>query len=122
MIIYFNIEADYSKVTEDCPNPVSAWTKLKNNFCPDWRFYPMKVFSNLMECRTAKNEAIHLFASRLLHTSSEIKSIDSSLNTSFQLLRYLSRNFDSIVPNVLRCDDKFIFNKIVIEVTRLRIR
>lgn len=129
-LIYLNIDPEYRKLIEDCDNPVVAWKKIKVNFCPDSRSHHMKLFTDLMECKINVGESVSLYSARLFRIANQLKSINTGFDmiyASFQLLRYLPVQFDSIVQNILRWDEsKFKYNEIttelVAEETRLNLR
>lgn len=79
----------------------------------------MKLFTNLTESRIKSNETSNLYAARLLQIASEIKFINEyffyDTYVSFQLLRYLLPQYDSIVQSILRWSEKFKYNQIVTE-------
>lgn len=129
-IIYLNIEPEYRKIIENEENVVETWKKLKLHFQPDNRSRHMSLFSELCACKIKPGENIDLYASRLRRISEQLSAINQPIKEvyiSFQFLRYLPSQFDSIVQSILRWpEEKFIFKDIVIELiaeeTRLKLK
>lgn len=129
-IIYLNIEAEYRRIIEDIDNPKTAWEKLKSHFFPDNRARHMQLFSEVLACRINEGESVDMFAARLKRINSQLAAMNVPMKDdylSFQLLRYLPPQFDSMVQSILRWEDKkFMFkdilNELVAEESRLKLR
>lgn len=76
-IIYLNIELEFKRLIEGYNDPVSAWERLKISHCPDSHSDHMKMFSELIECKSGINESISLFSTRVLQIYNKIKNIDT---------------------------------------------
>ncbi|GFQ63910.1 retrovirus-related Pol polyprotein from transposon TNT 1-94 [Trichonephila clavata] len=129
-IIYLNIDSSHRRIVERIDDPVEAWKVLKTYYQPDSKAYHMEVYSSLMNCHILSEESISLFSTRLLRIYEQLRDLDEDFSeryVTFQLLRYLPLQFDSIVQTILRLDDvKFVYKDVVSELVaeeaRLKLR
>ncbi|GFR07053.1 retrovirus-related Pol polyprotein from transposon TNT 1-94 [Trichonephila clavata] len=129
-IIYLNIDSSHRRLLERIDDPVEAWKVLKTYYQPDSKAHHMEVYSSLMNCRILSEESISLFSTRLLRIYEQLQDLDEDFSkryVTFQLLRYLPPQFDSIVLTILRLDDvKFVYKDVVAELVaeeaRLKLR
>ncbi|GFQ69949.1 retrovirus-related Pol polyprotein from transposon TNT 1-94 [Trichonephila clavata] len=129
-IIYLNIDSSHRRIVERIDDPVEAWKVLKTYYQPDSKAHHMEVYSSLMNCNILSEESISLFSTRLLRIYEQLRDLDEDFSeryVTFQLLRYLPPQFDSIVQTILRLDDvKFVYKDVVAELVaeeaRLKLR
>lgn len=129
-MIYLNVEPDFHRIIENCTDPVTAWCNLRTHFYPDTRSHHMQTFRELCECKMTSDENINLYAARLLRVAHQLKNINKKFDDvyiTFQLLRFLTFKFDSIVQTILRWkDEEFILKdmvtSLVTEETRIQLR
>ncbi|GFR04625.1 retrovirus-related Pol polyprotein from transposon TNT 1-94 [Trichonephila clavata] len=129
-IIYLNIDSSHRRIVERIDDPVEAWKVLKMYYQPDSKAHHMEVYSSLMNCHIFSKESISLFSTRLLRVYEQLRDLDEDFSeryVTFQLLRYLPPQFDSIVQTILRLDDvKFVYKDVVAELVaeeaRLKLR
>ncbi|GFR14224.1 retrovirus-related Pol polyprotein from transposon TNT 1-94 [Trichonephila clavata] len=128
-IIYLNIDSSHRRIVERI-DPVEARKVLKTYYQPDSKAHHMEVYSSLMNCHILSEESISLFSTRLLRIYEELRDLDEDFSeryVTFQLLRYLPPQFDSIVQTILRLNDvKFVYKDVVSELVaeeaRLKLR
>ncbi|GFQ87627.1 CCHC-type domain-containing protein [Trichonephila clavata] len=109
---------------------LEAWKVLKTYYQPDSKAQHMEVYSSLMNCHILSEESISLFSTRLLRIYEQLRDLDEDFSeryVTFQLLRYLPPQFDSIIQTILRLDDvKFVYKDVVAELVaeeaRLKLR
>ncbi|GFR07666.1 retrovirus-related Pol polyprotein from transposon TNT 1-94 [Trichonephila clavata] len=129
-IIYLNIDSSHRRIVERIDDPVEAWKVLKTYYQPDSKAHHMEVYSSLMNCHILSEESISLFSTRLLRIYEQLRDLDEDFSeryVTFQLLRYLPPQFDSIVQTIPRLDDvKFVYKDVVAELeaeeARLKLR
>ncbi|GFQ68533.1 CCHC-type domain-containing protein [Trichonephila clavata] len=129
-IIYLNIDSSHRRIVERIDDPVEAWKVLKTYYQLDSKAHHMEVYSSLMNCHILSEESISLFSTRLLRIYEQLRDLDEDFSeryVTFQLLRYLPPQFDSIVQTILRLDDvKFVYKDVVAELVaeeaRLKLR
>ncbi|GFQ87175.1 retrovirus-related Pol polyprotein from transposon TNT 1-94 [Trichonephila clavata] len=129
-IIYLNIDSSHRRIVERIDDPVEAWKVVKTYYQPDSKAHHMEVYSSLMNCHILSEEFISLFSTRLLRIYKQLRDLDEDFSeryVTFQLLRYLPPQFDSIVQTILRLDDvKFVYKDVVVELVaeeaRLKLR
>ncbi|GFS89314.1 retrovirus-related Pol polyprotein from transposon TNT 1-94 [Trichonephila clavipes] len=118
-IIYLSIDSSHRRIVERIDDPVEAWKVLKTYYQPDSKAHHMEVYSSLMNCHILSEESISLFSARLLRIYEELRDLDKEFSqryVTFQILRYLPPQFDSIVQIILRLDDvKFVYKDVVAE-------
>lgn len=128
--IFLNLSPPYKRIVENCQTPSEVWQKLKSLFIPDSRAHHMQLFSNLSSCKKKPDETVELFAARIQQISDQLASINQPIEDiylSFQLLRFLPQELDSVVQSILRWEpNKFKFSSIVTELVaeeaRLKLR
>lgn len=129
-LLYLNIAPEYRKIIEIETSPIEAWGKLKKFYQPDTRATHMAIFTELVEARIKASENISLFGARLARLNERLRAIDpvfSSDYVTYQLLRYLPAQFDTVVQTILRWEKaEFNFVKVqetlVAEEARLNLR
>ncbi|GFQ75811.1 retrovirus-related Pol polyprotein from transposon TNT 1-94 [Trichonephila clavata] len=129
-IIYLNIDSSHRRIVERIDDPVEAWKVLKMYYQPDSNAHHMEVYSSLMNCHILSEESISLFSTRLLRIYEQLRDLDEDFSeryVTFQLIRYLPPQFDSIVQTILRLDDvKLVYKDVVAELVaeeaRLKLR
>ncbi|GFR11939.1 retrovirus-related Pol polyprotein from transposon TNT 1-94 [Trichonephila clavata] len=118
-IIYLNIDSSHRRIVERIDDPVEAWKVLKTYYQPDSKAHHMEVYSSLMNCHILSEESIRIFSTRLLRIHEQLRDSDEDFSeryVTFQLLRYLPPQFDSIVQTILRLDNvKFVYKDVVTE-------
>jgi len=125
-VIYNNIEIGHRKIIEKFEDPKLMWDELEKYYYPDTRSFEMQTFSQLVECRIAPGETIKLFSARLARIGDRLRSTDKKFSEryiSYQLLRYLPPQFDSIVQGILRWEsEKFNFKNVTLELVAEELR
>ena len=129
-IIYLNSEPQYRRIIENIDDPKEAWNTLKSHFYPDNRSRHMQLFSDILSCHIEDDEDVGMYASRINRIADQLKGINQPIKEvylSFQLLRFLPSQFDSIVQSIVRWpEDRFIFrdilSELVSEESRLKLR
>jgi len=119
-IIYLNIEREYRiLITGSNEDPKKAWDTLEKHFRPESRARAMGLTDEFFSCRINDGEPIGLYAARLRNIIIQLADADLKLDEwlkSFQLIRYLPAEYNSIVQTIYRWkDDDFVFDKVLDE-------
>lgn len=118
-VIYMNIEENRKDIIQDTDTAKQAWDKLKARCEPDNRSQHMISFSEFCHCRMGSDETIDIFSARLkflFNKFTDFKQPIPETYLTFQFLRYLPDEFESVVQYILRWkDSEFTYDKVVRE-------
>lgn len=117
--IYLSIDREYRTLISGTEDPAKAWEKLSTHFRPDSRARTMGLLDEFFSCRINEGEPIGLYAARLLKLTTQLKEAEKTLEEwlkSFQKIRYLPPEYNSIVQTIYRWkDEEFTFDAVVKE-------
>lgn len=117
--IYLNISKEYRPLIVDTQEPTEAWSRLKLHFQPDSRARVIGLYDDFFNCKIGPEEEVGLYAARLKKISDELADAAKPVPEwfkSFQLIRFLPQDFNSIVQTIYRWTDvEFTTDKILKE-------
>lgn len=117
--IYLHLPREFRSLISNTEDPTTAWKILEKHFRPESRARAVGLTDDFFNCRISPDEEIGLYAARLQSIAEELNSISKPIPEfflSFQLIRFLSSEYNSVVQTIYRwSDEDFNFQKILKE-------